>query len=55
MDINGQVIGFGFSSGAILTIKVNINVKYIGYTQTIDNLRHFIICCLMLSKFEVSI
>lgn len=42
MDIQGQVIGLGFSLGAVLRINVNLNVKYFGYTQTVDNLIHLI-------------
>lgn len=42
MDIHGQVTGLGFSLGAVLRINVNLNVKYFGYTQTVDNLIHLI-------------
>lgn len=45
MDVHGQVTGFGFSLETILTINVNLNVKYIGYTQTLDNLIHLIFWC----------
>lgn len=49
MDIHDPATGLGFSLGAILRVNVNLNVKYIGYTQRVDNLTHLIFWCQMLS------
>lgn len=49
MDIHGQVTGLGFSLGAIFTININLNVKYIEYAKTVDSLLHLVFWCQMLS------